>query len=149
MRPLQPSRRQFPCGMSTSSPPTTESCSADCQRAPSPARNNRVAADPRATGIGGAACAASPCSLGSAGTLSLCLPLGFRPAGQEVFQYVLAVCRREGLLANLAMDYAMRNARVRFHAHDLVARPAAAADEVSWTALGHGFTPCGLPLEQT
>src|SRR5262245_58391482 len=64
------------------------------------------------------------------------------PAAPDPFfpMPTLTLCRREGLLAHLAMDQSMREVRVCFYAHDLVVRAAAAAGEIR-CALGHRFTP--------
>jgi hypothetical protein len=69
--------------------------------------------------------------------LFLCLSLRFRSVDQEVFQDKFPVCRCERLLADLAMDQSMREVGIAFHAHDLVVRPTAGADEIGRMALRH------------
>jgi hypothetical protein len=49
---------------------------------------------------------------------------------KEVFQDIFPMCRRERLLADLAMDQSLREIGSGFHAHDLVVRPTAGADEI-------------------
>jgi len=65
------------------------------------------------------------------------LALRFSPAHKEIFHDELAIYRRERLLADPAMDQSMREVGVIFHAHHLVARPAAGADKLSRIVLSH------------
>src|SRR5215470_10814065 len=65
------------------------------------------------------------------------LSLRFPPAQKEIFHDELAINRRQGLLADPAMDQSMREVGVSFHAHHLVARPAAGADKLSRIVLSH------------
>ena len=47
------------------------------------------------------------------------LSLRFPPTQKEIFRDELAIYRREGLLADPAMDQSMREVGVSFHAHRL------------------------------
>ena len=60
-----------------------------------------------------------------------------RSADQEIFHDELAISRCERLLADPAMDQSMREVGASFHAHDLVARPAAGANKLSRMVLSH------------
>ena len=60
-----------------------------------------------------------------------------RSSDQEIFQDELAIHRRKGMFADPAMDQSMREVGVSFHAHDLVARPAARAHKFGRMAVSH------------
>ena len=84
------------------------------------------------------------CSIPGAGTYKAPLPCGAfflmavtRSADQEIFHDELAIHRRKRMFADPAMDQSVRQIGVSFHAHDLVARPAARADKLSRMVLSH------------
>jgi hypothetical protein len=81
----------------------------------------------------------------SGGAFFLNAPLRLWPADKEVLQDIASVIGGERLLARCAMDQAIREVRVRFHAHDLVARSAPGADEINRMALSHAI-PRPTPL---
>src|SRR5262245_25830298 len=64
-------------------------------------------------------------------------PLLFCSLDEEVFQHILPILRHEGMSADPAMDQSMREVGVSFNAHDLVARPAVGAYELSRMVLSH------------
>jgi hypothetical protein len=57
--------------------------------------------------------------------------LHFCSPDKEVFRHMLPIHRRNWVFADPAMDQSMREVGVSFHAHDLVARPAARAHNVA------------------
>jgi hypothetical protein len=61
----------------------------------------------------------------------LWLLLHFCSPDKEVFRHMLSIHRRNWVFADPAMDQSMREVGVSFHAHDLVARPAARAHNVA------------------
>src|SRR5262249_37707954 len=65
------------------------------------------------------------------GLLLFCSP------DEEVFQHKLPILRHEGMSADPAMDQSMSEVGVSFDAHDLVARPAVGAYELSRMVLSH------------
>ena len=69
------------------------------------------------------------------------LSLRFPSVDKEIFHDERAIHRREWLLAGPATDQSMREVGVSFHAHHLVARPAAGADKLSRIVFSH----CGPP----
>src|SRR5262249_8313425 len=71
----------------------------------------------------------------------------FPPTQKEIFRDELAIYRREGLLADPAMDQSMREVGVSFHAHHLVARPAAGADKLSRIVVSHCAPPAQIEVD--
>ena len=73
-----------------------------------------------------------------------------RSSGQEILQDVFPIGGGERLLANQALDWPMRTARLGLYTHDLVTCSAPRAGEIGLMALSHespfNFMPSGVPL---
>ena len=73
-----------------------------------------------------------------------------RSSGQEILQDVFPIGGGERLLANQALDWPMRTARLGLCTHDLVTRLTPRADEIGLMALSHespfNFMFSGVPL---
>ena len=69
---------------------------------------------------------------------STCSRLNRSPPDKEIFEDVLFVVGGgELFLASRTVDEVIGEARLRFHVHDLVARPTPGADEIDLMAVGH------------
>src|SRR6516164_1410036 len=73
-----------------------------------------------------------------------------RSSGQEILQDVFPIGGGERLLANQALVWPMRRARLGLYTHDLVTRLTPRADEIGLMALSHespfNFMFSGVPL---